>query len=95
MIGGVNIRNKGTTLSRRLLLSAAGLLASGLHEIASAETAAPPLSASTEKTPAADEVGSHTLRLAEWAAQLRYDDIPPAVLARAKLLVLDGIGCTI
>jgi 2-methylcitrate dehydratase PrpD len=95
MSSGVHIRRKGTTLSRRLLLSAAGLLASGFHEIASAQRAAPPLSAPIEKMPAADEVGTQTLRLAEWAAQLRYDDIPPAVLARAKLLVLDGIGCTI
>jgi hypothetical protein len=95
MNSGVHIRRKGTMFSRRLLLSAAGLLASGFHEIASAQRAAPPLSARTEKMPAADDVGTHTLRLAEWAAQLRYDDIPPAVLAGAKLLVLDGIGCTI
>ena len=92
MNSGVHIRRIGTMLSRRLLLGVAGLLALDLHEITAAEMAAAPSSAATEKMPAADEVGTHTFRLAEWAAQLRYDDIPPAVLARAKLLVLDGIG---
>ena len=90
---------EGRMLSRRLLLGTAGLLACGLHAIASASR--PSLAAAarspglTDKVPAGDEVGTHTLRLAEWAARLRYDDIPAAVLARAKLLVLDGIGCTI
>jgi len=90
---------EGRMLSRRLLLRTAGLLACGLHAIASASR--PALAAAarspglTDKVPAGDEVGTHTLRLAEWAARLRYDDIPAAVLARAKLLVLDGIGCTI
>ncbi len=32
-------------------------------------------------------------RLAEFAAALRYDDIPPMVRERAKRLMLDAIGC--
>jgi 2-methylcitrate dehydratase PrpD len=34
-------------------------------------------------------------RLAEFAADLRFDDIPKPVLHRAKLLILDALGCGI
>ena len=36
-----------------------------------------------------------TGRLASWLAELRFDAIPPQVLERAKLLILDGIACAI
>ena len=35
----------------------------------------------------------YTAQLAEFAAGLRYDDIPPHVIERIKLLALDSIGC--
>lgn len=34
-----------------------------------------------------------TQRLAQWAADLRYEDIPPEVIAHIKLCVLDTLGC--
>lgn len=43
----------------------------------------------------AREIGEVTLRVAQWAAQLKYREIPKAVISYAKLLLLDGIGCTI
>ena len=35
----------------------------------------------------------YTRRIAEFASGLRYEDIPPAVLHRVKLLMLDALGC--
>ncbi len=37
----------------------------------------------------------HTRGVAEFIASLRYEDIPPEVLSRAKLLILDSLGCAI
>ena len=45
--------------------------------------------------PDKDKVGLVTSSVAEWATKLRYEDIPPEVVQYAKLLLLDGIGCTI
>lgn len=36
---------------------------------------------------------SHTRQLAEFAAGLQLSDVPPEVVARAKSIVLDGLGC--
>ena len=36
---------------------------------------------------------SHTRRVAEFAAHLKLDDVPDEVMARAKGLILDGLGC--
>ena len=36
---------------------------------------------------------SHTRHLADFAANLKLGDVPPAVVARAKGLILDGLGC--
>jgi aconitate decarboxylase len=36
---------------------------------------------------------SHTRRLAEFAADLRLSDVPAEVIARAKSVILDGLGC--
>ena len=36
-----------------------------------------------------------TERMAGWIAGLRYDDIPAAVIARIKLLILDSFGCAL
>src|SRR3954469_21536376 len=37
----------------------------------------------------------HTRRIAEFVSQLTYDQIPPEVRERIKLLVLDSLGCAI
>src|SRR5277367_5251805 len=37
----------------------------------------------------------YTRRLAHFVADLRYEDIPAAVIARIKLLILDSLGCAI
>jgi len=37
----------------------------------------------------------HTRRLAAFIAGLRYEDIPPAVIERIKLLMLDSLGCAL
>jgi len=36
---------------------------------------------------------SHTRQLAEFAANLKFEDVPPDVVARAKGIILDGLGC--
>lgn len=36
---------------------------------------------------------SHTRQLAEFAARLQLSDVPPEVVARAKSIILDGLGC--
>ncbi len=36
---------------------------------------------------------SHTRRIAEFASALKLSDVPPQVVARAKGIVLDGLGC--
>lgn len=41
------------------------------------------------------KIGPVTLRVAKWAAALKYREIPKEVIDYAKLLMLDGIGCTI
>lgn len=42
-----------------------------------------------------EKAGPVTLEVARWAARLKYNDIPREVVAYAKMLLLDGIGCTI
>ena len=37
----------------------------------------------------------YTRGIASYVANLRYEDIPPEVLARVKLLMLDALGCGI
>jgi aconitate decarboxylase len=45
---------------------------------------------------AADETGPGvTRRLAEWAAALRIEDVPPEVLGHIKVCVLDALGCAL
>jgi 2-methylcitrate dehydratase PrpD len=44
--------------------------------------------------PAAGQ-NSHTRRIAEFVAQLSYEQIPEAVRERLKLLILDSLGCAI
>ncbi|CAN7142162.1 MULTISPECIES: MmgE/PrpD family protein [unclassified Variovorax] len=36
---------------------------------------------------------SHTRQLSEFAARLQLSDVPPEVVARAKSIILDGLGC--
>jgi len=37
----------------------------------------------------------HTRAIAQFIAQLRYEDIPDEVIARIKLLILDALGCAL
>ncbi len=37
----------------------------------------------------------HTRAIAQFVAQLRYEDIPDDVVARIKLLILDSLGCAL
>jgi 2-methylcitrate dehydratase PrpD len=49
--------------------------------------------ASAETPPAQKEETHHeTERLAAYAAALRYEDLPPAVVQRAKDCIIDGVG---
>lgn len=47
---------------------------------------------STAESPAGE---TRTQRLATWAANLRYSDIPPDVVQKTKDFFLDTLGCTI
>jgi len=47
-----------------------------------------------QQQPATDPAGP-TGRLATWVAGLRLDDVPRAVVERAKHLLLDGLGCAL
>ena len=38
-------------------------------------------------------MASHTRRLAEFATHLKLEDVPDEVVARAKGIILDGLGC--
>ena len=38
---------------------------------------------------------SHTRTIARFVSGLRYEDIPPVVIARIKLLMLDSLGCAL
>ena len=42
-----------------------------------------------------EEAGHETRRLAEYAASVRYEDLPPAVLQRAKDCIVDTVGTII
>jgi len=44
---------------------------------------------------AATDPHGPTGKLAHWVYDLRYADIPPSVVDRAKYLLLDGIGCAL
>ncbi|MCU1696181.1 MAG: MmgE/PrpD family protein [Mycobacterium sp.] len=44
---------------------------------------------------AATDPHGPTGRLTHWVADLRYADIPPTVVDRAKYLLLDGLGCAL
>lgn len=37
----------------------------------------------------------HTRAIAQFVSGLRYEDIPPEVIARIKLLMLDSLGCAL
>jgi aconitate decarboxylase len=55
------------------------------------KTTAASLNKSAETPP--EKTSSHTRRLADFAANLKLDDVPEEVLARAKEIILDGLGC--
>ncbi len=44
---------------------------------------------------AATDPTGPTGQLATWVADLTLDDVPPAVVERAKYLLLDGLGCAL
>ncbi|MCL5023656.1 MAG: MmgE/PrpD family protein [Nitrospirae bacterium] len=41
------------------------------------------------------EIGPVTFKVAKWATELRFKDIPKEVIEYEKMLILDGIGCSI
>jgi 2-methylcitrate dehydratase PrpD len=47
-----------------------------------------------QQQPVTDSAGP-TGQLATWVAGLALDDVPPAVVERAKFLLLDGLGCAL
>src|SRR5882757_3156520 len=49
-------------------------------------------SAQTEPAPRKEETNHETERLAAYAAALRYEDLPPAVLQRAKDCIVDAVA---
>jgi 2-methylcitrate dehydratase PrpD len=55
----------------------------------------PPPDASTPAAAAPAAVEPATERLAAYVATLRYEDIPPAVVWRAKHCLIDAIGCAV
>ncbi|WP_172828575.1 MmgE/PrpD family protein, partial [Mycobacterium colombiense] len=50
---------------------------------------------STVQQRVATDPAGPTGRLATWVAELTLDDVPAAVVERAKHLLLDGIGCAL
>ncbi|HXW48485.1 MAG TPA: MmgE/PrpD family protein [Xanthobacteraceae bacterium] len=46
-------------------------------------------------TSARGGASSHTRQIAEFVAQLRYEQIPSEVFERLKLLILDSVGCAV
>ena len=42
-----------------------------------------------------EKIGPHTLKVAQWAADLTFEDIPTEVIAFAKRSILDGMGCSV
>src|SRR5258705_13646331 len=43
--------------------------------------------------PRTQSMSSYTRQLAEFAANLKLEDVPEEVVARAKGIILDGLGC--
>lgn len=41
------------------------------------------------------EIGPVTLKVAKWATELKYEDIPKNVMDYGKMVILDGIGCSV
>src|SRR6266851_8752890 len=66
--------------------------------VAGTASLAPPLfgvtAASAQTAPARhkEETARETVRLAAYAAALRYEDLPPAVVQRAKDCFIDGVA---
>jgi 2-methylcitrate dehydratase len=71
--------------------AAAGLSAAWLSPVAFAQTAASPIknakSGGRGPTVAED--------IARWVVELRYEQLPPDVIARAKRVLLDTLGCAL
>ncbi|MGY9107825.1 MAG: MmgE/PrpD family protein, partial [Alphaproteobacteria bacterium] len=42
-----------------------------------------------------EKIGPHTLKAAQWAADLSFEDIPTEVITFAKRSILDGMGCSV
>ena len=84
--------SKPGSVDRRSLLKIAAGSAAALV------TPVPKVSAQTPKPDANDQAGGdnpYTRGMAEWVADLRYDRIPPEVIERIKLLMLDSLGCAL
>src|SRR3979409_1489158 len=95
-LGRTTMTNNGQGLERRTFLkrmaTVAGTapLAPGFLGAAAAQTApAAPQAAATRRT---EETNHETRRLAAYAAAVRFEDLPPAVLQRAKDCITDGVA---
>src|SRR5437764_8800038 len=73
-------------LARRSFLGRMALGAGAVSLTPELLAAAP----AVKSTPATG--GGHTVRLAEYAAQLRYEDLPPVVVRRIKDCITDTVA---
>jgi len=78
-------------LGRRAFLKQMATVA-GTAPLAPALFGANAASAETEASSHKAETAHETERLAAYAAALRYEDLPPAVIQRAKDCIIDGVA---
>jgi 2-methylcitrate dehydratase len=69
--------------------AAAGLAPAWLSTVASAQTAAKADAKGGGRGPTVAE------DIARWVVELRYEELPPEVIARAKRVLMDTIGCAL
>ena len=75
---------------RRFLKQMAGV--AGAAPLAPAFIAATPAAAQTSSAGHTEEAAHQTEQLAAYAAALRYEELPPAVVQRAKDCIIDGVA---
>jgi 2-methylcitrate dehydratase len=84
--------NKSAPIARRAFLRHCGVGALALAAPAGMSPVAPSLAAEIKDAPAA---ASPTVAqdIARWVVDLRYEELPADVIARAKRVLLDSVGC--
>ena len=85
--------SQDSTHRRRFLKAAAGSAASLI--LPETQTAAQNAKTSAETGAAAVQDNPFTRGMAEFVAGLRYEKIPPEVIERIKLLILDSLSCAL